>query len=254
MYDPASPFSAGPPSRARLPAPDAKARFAQDRLLDAVTWCEILPGETVTETDVMARFGLSRAAARAGLARLAHDGWVLPQPRTGWHVLPVTGQLIGQVLGARRLAEPALSGLRLSAATRGEMAELGAVLDALAGRAEASAVASARAHAERIDGLLLRDLDPFTAAHLRRLWTHTARIARFFERDGAPFLRDDAPALVRAALAGDGAGVAAARAALIDAQEAFFLRRLLDSDTPLTLGSRVPGRPDDDAAHNRREQ
>ena len=52
MFDPASPFSSGPSSTARLPAPDAKGRFAQDRLLDAVMWCEILPGETVTEADV----------------------------------------------------------------------------------------------------------------------------------------------------------------------------------------------------------
>ena len=254
MYDPASPFSAGPAPRQGLPAPDTKGRFAEDRLLDAVMWCEIVPGETVTESDVMTRFGLSRAAARTGLTRLGYDGWVVPQPRTGWYVLPVTGQLIGQVLGARRLAEPVLSDLRLSAGTRDELSELLAVLTALAGQSEAGAVASRRAYVDRIDGLLLRALDPFTAQHLRRLWNHTARITRFFERPECLFVRSDAPTLARALLAQDAAGVAAARAALIDAQEAFFFRHLLESDTPLTPGSRGLGRRQDDAAHNRREQ
>lgn len=241
MYDPSSPLLRPATTTSGPPAPDAKARFAEDRLLDAVIWCEIRPGEIVTEADMMERFGLTRAASRAGLTRLGYDGWAMPQPRTGWLVLPVTGALIGHVLGARRIAEPALADVKLSAEARAELGLIAPVLRALDDQREGGADISVRHYVDRIDGLLLGALNPFTARHLRKLWHHSARIVRFLEdsEHDKIFRRSDVAALTDAVLAGDGQAIIAARIALIDAQETFCLRQLLTSQAPLTPGSGV---------------
>ncbi|MGC3939559.1 hypothetical protein ACOTTU_17280 [Roseobacter sp. EG26] len=254
MYDPSSPLIRSPQQGGIVPAPEAKSRFAEDRLLDAVIWCEIRPGEIVTEADVMEHFGLTRAAARAGLTRLGYDNWASPQPRTGWLVLPVTGALIGQVLEARRIAEPLLSKARPDAELCTELEHIGEVIRALRPRSEAAAVASFRHYVDRVDGLLLGAINPFTARHLRKLWHHTARITRYLEDETEShiFLRDDINDLISAVLSQDADGVIAARLSLIDAQEAFFMRQLLKSDAPLTPGSGVIARTRQNAASNRR--
>ncbi|WP_102107634.1 GntR family transcriptional regulator [Oceaniglobus roseus] len=243
MYDPSSPLLRSAVGAGAPPAPEAKARFAEDRLLDAVIWCEIRPGATVTEADVMERFGLTRAAARAGLARLGYDGWAQPQARAGWQVLPVTGALIGHVLQARRSVEPALADATLNDRALKEVAQIAAILTALRGRPEAAAVATHRSYVDRIDGLLLGAINPFTARHLRKLWHHSARITRFLEdaEAGVLFHRVNVLALAEAILAGDRAAIAESRLNLIASQEAFFLRQLLKSDAPLTPGSGVVG-------------
>ena len=241
MYDPRSPMLRSEVTG--TPAPEAKARFAEDRLLDAVIWCEIAPGEIVTEADMMERFGLTRAASRSGLTRLGYDGWATPQPRTGWLVLPVTGSLIGQVLQARRIAEPALATAVLSEDVRTELQEIAKILDVLKGRSEESAVVSFRHYVDRVDGLLLQALNAFTARHLRKLWHHSARITHFLEdpTKGELFHRTDTDALMQAVLINDADAIAAARAKLIDDQETFFLRRLLHNETPLALRKVVSG-------------
>jgi DNA-binding GntR family transcriptional regulator len=255
MYDPSSPLIRSATLSEGPPAPEAKARFAEDRLLDAVIWCEVLPGETVTEADMMDRFGLTRAAARAGLARLGYDGWAQPQARAGWQVLPVTGKLIADVLNARRSVEPALAQAQLLPAAMTELRQITAILTTLQDRREAGAVAASRGFVDRIDGLLLGAINPFTARHLRKLWHHSARITRFLEDNTEEiwFHRSDVAALAQAVLVGNREGVVNSRLALIASQEAFFLRQLLKSDAPLTPGSGVIGHWTKTAAPNRRE-
>lgn len=166
MYDPTSPLLRPAVSEDGTPNPDGKVRFAEDRLLDAVIWCELLPSETVTEADVLKRFGLTKAAARAGLARLGYDGWASPQPRTGWQVLPITGALIGQIIGARRIVEPSLADIRLDNAAFEELEQIGQILSAIEGRSEPGAVNAANFYLNRIDGIMLEKSNPFTGAPL----------------------------------------------------------------------------------------
>jgi len=243
MYDPSSPMLRPANSSEGIPAPGAKARFAEDRLLDAVIWCEIAPGEIVTEADMMDRFGLTRSAARSGLMRLGYDGWAEPQPRTGWLVLSITGALIGQILEARRIAEPALANVRLDQNIRAELKQILGIMTALSNRKEHGAIASFRHYADRVDGFLLEAVNPFTAKHLRRLWHHSARITHFLEdpNAGKMFHREDTFELIHALLTDDSAAIAAARNTLIDNQEKFFLSQLLLNDTPLSLGNRTQG-------------
>ncbi|MFS4581790.1 hypothetical protein [Phaeobacter sp. C3_T13_0] len=236
MYDPSSPLLRPVVSEDGVANPEAKARFAEDRLLDAVIWCELRPGEVVTESDVMERFGLTKAAARSGLARLGYDGWAMPQPRTGWRILSVSGALIGDVIGARHVAEPALATLNLDAAAKEELTQIAPVLTAMEGRTEAGAVRSVDHYLNRVDGIMLEHCNPFTARHLRKLWHHTSRIVHYFESAGTEpsFRRQDGPALIQALCADDQDAVIDARKALIDALEAFFLKRLLRDQTPLS--------------------
>ncbi len=254
MYDPASPLLRNGTGASGLPQPDAKARFAEDRLLDAVVWCEVLPGDTITESDVMERFGLSRAAARAALTRLGYDGWAQPLARMGWQVLPVTGALIGEVLTARRLVEPeALGAARLSDTQIAEVQRIGQILSAIQDQSDRGAIIAFRQFVDEIDSLLVASINEFTARHLRNLWHHSARMTRYLEdaSAGRIFRRDDVFALVRAVTDCDAQGVRSARHALIDAQEAFFLRQVLKSKAALGPGSGLRKHAGQ-AANNRR--
>lgn len=241
MYDPNSPLLRSSASKGSSTSPDANARFAEDRMLDAVIWCEILPCEIVTEADMMTRLGITRAASRAGLARLGFAGWAAPQPRTGWLILPITGELIGHVLSARRIAEPALADVRLSADAKSEIEQIAGVLQALDERREVGVVATARHYANRVDDLLLDALDPLTARHLRHLWQHSERIIRFLEdsEQERVFWRSDVIALINAVLTDDKSAIVAARNSLIVSLEAFCLPQFFKSSAPLPPGGGV---------------
>lgn len=236
MYDPSSPLLRPVVSAEGIPNPEGKTRFAEDRLLDAVIWCDLAPSETVTEGDVMDRFGLTKAAARSGLARLGYDGWATPQPRTGWLILPVSGALIGHVIDARRNVEPALSNLKLSTAALEELDQIAPILEALEGRSDTGVLRSVTHYLNRVDSILLEASNPLTARHLRKLWHHTARITHYFDRatTGQPFRRTDGPKLIKGLCARDNSAIQDARSDLITAQELYFMRQLLRDDTPLT--------------------
>ena len=255
MYDPIFPVSRSVAFKTGAPAAQAKARFAEDRLLDAVIWCEISPGCFLTEADAMERFGLTRAAARAGLTRLGYDGWAMPQPRTGWLISPITGASIGQVLDARRIAEPALGDVKLNSQSKSELMYIEKLLQPLKDRKEAGAVASRNHYTDRVDNILLSFTNPFTARHLRTLWHHTTRMTRFFENpeNKIMFNYNNTSGLIRAVLAENKTKINNTRRSLIDEQQEFFLKQLLNSDAPLSPGSGITGQTDQ-AATFRRER
>jgi len=202
----------------------------------------------------MDRFGLTRAAARAGLTRLGYDGWAMPQPRTGWLILPITGALIGHVLDARRIAEPSLGDVKLNVDARAELIQIDNMLQPLKDRAEAGALATFNAYTERVDGVLLGAMNPFTARHLRKLWHHTARMTRFLQDPARGHLsrRTNTVGLIKAVLAEDGPAICASRLALIEEQQAFFLEQLLNSDAPLTPANGMIGQANQEIYHRRK--
>ncbi|MBT8152711.1 hypothetical protein KMP13_02120 [Epibacterium ulvae] len=202
----------------------------------------------------MERFALSRAAARAGLTRLGFDGWATSKARMGWEILPITGQLIGDVLKARRIVEPGLAQVKLCDGAQVEIAQIETILTALMRGGDQTALSSIRHHVDRIDGLLLGAMNPFTARHLRKLWHHSARITHYLEGDsGTLFRRDDVFDLIQAILQRDVAGIEKARLTLIAAQERYFLHQLLKNDAPLQPGSGLAARnQQENAVSNRR--
>lgn len=80
---------------------------AYSRIRHAIICWDLEPGEQVTELQLTQRFGLSRAAVRAALGRLSHDGLVRPVPRQGFVVAPITMQHVQDLFGVRLIVEPA---------------------------------------------------------------------------------------------------------------------------------------------------
>lgn len=231
MFDPASPFL----GKADPLQPAQKTGFAEDRLRIAVQSCELAPGSISTEAQISERFGLGRAAVRVALARLSAMGLVHPIPRAGWKVLPVTGELIGDVISARRQVEPCLGGSRPAAARLTRMGELAEMIDALEGQAD-PAVSSARNSYERefLD-LLAEGVGNRLMAHfLAGLWDHSERILRFLDTPDMPsFAGCRARALQQAVADGEGERVVALRMADIAAFQEFAVAALMRDRTEL---------------------
>jgi DNA-binding GntR family transcriptional regulator len=114
---PASAASAAPPSAAHEagasaaprptpPAVNSSAALAHQRLRRAVVRLELPPGAAMSEQRLAARFGLSKAAVRAALARLRAERLVLAEPRRGHVVAPLTLRDVGDVYALRLLLEP----------------------------------------------------------------------------------------------------------------------------------------------------
>jgi len=73
------------------PAPALAGSLADQvyqRIKDDLFDFRMLPGERFTEAELAARLGVSRTPVRLGLARLAREGFVLAQPRSGWQARP----------------------------------------------------------------------------------------------------------------------------------------------------------------------
>lgn len=84
---------------------------AYARIRQAIICWDLEPGRQVTELQLTARFDLSRAAVRAALSRLAHDGLVRPIPRQGFVVASITLQHVQDLFGVRVIVEPAAARL-----------------------------------------------------------------------------------------------------------------------------------------------
>lgn len=94
----------------QLPATPTKPSLtdqAYGRIRQAIICWDLEPGEQITELQITQRFGLSRAAVRAALGRLAHDGLMRPLPRQGFVVAPITLQHVQDLFGVRLIVEPA---------------------------------------------------------------------------------------------------------------------------------------------------
>ena|SRR5215218_1998401 len=81
--------------------------LAHERLRRAIVRLELPPGTEISEQRLGARFNLSKAAVRAGLARLRAERLVIAQPRRGHVVAPLTLADVADVYALRLLLEPA---------------------------------------------------------------------------------------------------------------------------------------------------
>jgi DNA-binding GntR family transcriptional regulator len=80
---------------------------AHERLRRAIVRLELPPAAAVSEQQVAERYGLSKAAARAALARLRAEGLVLAEARRGHVIAPLTLRDVREVYDLRLLVEPA---------------------------------------------------------------------------------------------------------------------------------------------------
>jgi len=242
MFDRSSPFL----HKAKPLEPKRKNDFAEERLRSAILWCELEPGEVVSEVQLVERFSLGRAATRAALLRLAADGLVQSQARHGWQVQPISGALIGQVIAARRLVEPVMAEAKLDAKARTFCEERAAIIASLDGQSEVEAVNARRQYCRDLDEFVLSKLNPLVRRFLQSLWDQSERIVRFLEHRGEPRFGSKAAQMLVAALAAeDRDAVLRARTAEIDAFESFVVRHLLNDSG--TLGTAMPSVAPDSA-------
>jgi len=222
MYDRSSPFATAAP-----PGPSSKGSVALQVLRHALLSCEIPPGAAFAEAEVEARYRVGRASVRAALASLAGEGLVTALPRQGWRAAPISGTLIGSLIGARRLLEPCLADRALSAGEVTRLETLVGLETALIGRDDPQAIVTARVTDRQIMDILGEGVGHFRRKWLTEIWDHAGRIQHFLERSGPGYRPAGRERLIGALKANDRA--AASREILEDIArfEAFVADALL---------------------------
>lgn len=88
-------------AHASLRADDAYERIRHD-----VLCCAFMPGSTITETQLMAQYGIGKNSCRVALVRLTQEGFVRSLPRQGYRIAPVTLRDVEEVFALRVQLEP----------------------------------------------------------------------------------------------------------------------------------------------------
>ncbi|WP_417691658.1 GntR family transcriptional regulator [Roseibium sp.] len=232
MYDRNSPFTSKPSAL----EPRQKTEFAEERLTQAILWCELAPGATATEVELAERFGLGRAATRAALAKLSAFGLMQPIPRLGWRTLPMSGALIGQVISARRLTEIALADATLSPEALAEGVKLAGMISVTGDRCEVGLLPTRRGYERELLNLIAYDINPIIGNFLSSLWDQSDRIVRFLELSGAkPMSALDGETLIAALAEGRADDVRAALLEHLDRFQSFASEGLLNHSSELVL-------------------
>jgi DNA-binding GntR family transcriptional regulator len=110
--------------------PSGSGAHAYELLRHAIVRLELPPSAAVSEQQLGDRFGLSKAAVRAALARLRAERLVIAEPRRGHVVAPLTLRDVGDVYALRLLLEPAAAAAAAPSIDAGEVARLRAELAA----------------------------------------------------------------------------------------------------------------------------
>lgn len=76
------------------------------RLREEILRAHLMPGQTVLEPELAARFGVSKTPVREALRLLAQDGWVLVLPRKGYLIRPLGLEDLREVFALREMLEP----------------------------------------------------------------------------------------------------------------------------------------------------
>jgi len=102
---------------------------AYERLRRAIVRAELAPDTPVSEVQLVERFGFSKAATRAALARLRVEGLVLARPRSAHVITPLTLRDVREIYDLRLILEPPAAAAAAGHVERGELARLRALLD-----------------------------------------------------------------------------------------------------------------------------
>lgn len=100
--------TAGDGSGAMIKKPPGKglSAMAFDRIKHDIVWCRLSPGEEVSEARLTELYGFGKAPIRQALSRLTQEGYVIPIPRSGHLIAPVTLQSVRDLFELRMLLEP----------------------------------------------------------------------------------------------------------------------------------------------------
>lgn len=216
---------------------------AYARIRAAIREGSLAPGERLTETDLAARFGVSRTPVRQAIARLEAEGLLTHEARRGLTVTRPDHQQVVELYVMREVLEGAAARLAAQHASETEIAAMAEIVEH-----EPDAFGDARALAEvnqRLHGLL------YLAAHNRYLLRSLEQLAAtmsllptLLTRGGrAEQAHAEHRAIIAGILARDGAvAEAAARAHARAAQK----HRLAWMVGTLGVPLAVPGSPQAD--------
>lgn len=104
--------------------PESLTDRAHRRLRRLIIECELAPGTAVSEPDLSASLGETRAGVRAALLRLAQEKLVRPVPRRGYIVSPLTLRDARNIFEMRLLLEPPAAALAVGHLTETSFVEL----------------------------------------------------------------------------------------------------------------------------------
>ena len=89
-----------------MSGPDNLTQAAYLMLKEDIVTCALEPGAQVTESTLLTRLNVSKAPLRAALARLVQEGLIVPLPRQGYRVTPVTIRDADELFAMRLILEP----------------------------------------------------------------------------------------------------------------------------------------------------
>lgn len=124
-----------------VPAASRRERVAEI-LRDAITTGALEPGQKLTELELAAQLGTSRAPVREALRQLEQEGLVVSYPYRGTEVLGVSQEEIENVLVPIRIAlERFAFDKAMAVATDDDVAALNAIIDSMQDAASAGDLA-----------------------------------------------------------------------------------------------------------------
>jgi DNA-binding GntR family transcriptional regulator len=109
------------------PAVAGSSVAAHERLRHAIVRLELMPGTPVSEAQLVARSGFSKAAVRGALARLRVEGLVLAEPRRGHVIAPLTLRDVREIYDLRLLLEAPAAAAAAGRVAPAELARLRAM-------------------------------------------------------------------------------------------------------------------------------
>ncbi len=112
-----------------MPMERSSSAAAYRRLRHAIVRVELAPGTPISEAQLVERFGHSKAAVRAALARLRAEGLVLAEPRRGHVIAPLTLRDAREIYDLRLLLEPPAAAVAAGRLAPGELTRLRALCE-----------------------------------------------------------------------------------------------------------------------------
>ncbi|MGR3661190.1 MAG: GntR family transcriptional regulator [Paracoccaceae bacterium] len=126
---------------------------AYQRIIGEIRSAVLLPGDRLTETELAARFGISRTPVREAIRQLEADGLVVHTPRRGATIRTLGHAEISELYDMRSVLEGAAAQFAARAASDVELKELEAIHIAMSAATDAEAryVLNQQFHAALLD-------------------------------------------------------------------------------------------------------
>lgn len=100
---------------------------AYEQILEGLLSGDLAPGAMLTESQAVEQYKLTLAPARAALQRLSQEGWLLPQPRRGYLIKPLTIADTRDLFLMRKLIEPTAARMAAAHINATRLRELDAI-------------------------------------------------------------------------------------------------------------------------------